>query len=34
MQSSFNDASSSQLGKKESIRDSAKVFSQYYDIIG
>ncbi|GMO14543.1 MAG: ornithine carbamoyltransferase [Mycoplasmoidaceae bacterium] len=34
MQSSFNDASSSQLGKKESFEDSGQVFSQYYDIIG
>jgi ornithine carbamoyltransferase len=32
--SSFNNATDSQLGNKESIADSAKVFSQYYDIAG
>jgi ornithine carbamoyltransferase len=34
MMNSYNDANSSQLGKKESIYDSAKVFSEFYDVIG
>jgi ornithine carbamoyltransferase len=34
MESSYNDAASSQLGHKESIKDSARVFSQFYDIMG
>jgi ornithine carbamoyltransferase len=34
MFNSFNDAASSQLGKKESIKDSAHVFSQFYDVMG
>jgi ornithine carbamoyltransferase len=34
MGSSYNDANSSQLGIKESIQDSAEVFSRFYDVIG